>query len=128
MGLEGISAGLHATVLLCCCVAAGPADVVLALHACGSRFTSKPYVASGAYIGRQSNYCAGCRYNPAERTGDAACPYTTLYWHFISRHEKTLAANPRTALMAKNLQKLSSEELAGIAKRAAVLLKDLEAL
>jgi len=30
--------------------------------------------------------------------------------------------------MAKNLQKLSSEELAGIAKRAAVLLKDLEAL
>ncbi len=105
-----------------------PNTAGMALHACGSRFTSKPYVASGAYIGRQSNYCAGCRYKPAERTGDAACPYTTLYWHFISRHEKTLAANPRTALMAKNLQKLSSEELAGIAKRAAVLLKDLEAL
>ena len=85
-------------------------------------------MASGAYINRQSNYCAGCRYDPTRRTGENACPFTTLYWHFISRHEKTLAANPRTALMAKNLQKLSSAELAGIAKRAAVLLKDLEAL
>lgn len=36
MGLEGIHIGVHATVLPCCCVAAGPADVVLALHACGS--------------------------------------------------------------------------------------------
>ena len=105
-----------------------PNTAGMALHACGSRFTSKPYVASGAYIGRQSNYCAGCRYDPAQRTGDSACPYTTLYWHFIARHEKTLAGNPRTALMAKNLQKLSSEEKAGIAKRAAVMLKHLEAL
>jgi deoxyribodipyrimidine photolyase-related protein len=105
-----------------------PNTAGMALHACGSRFTSKPYVASGAYVSRQSNYCAGCRYDPAQRTGDSACPYTTLYWHFISRHEKALAGNPRTALMAKNLQKLGSEEQAGIAKRAAVLLKNLDAL
>ncbi len=105
-----------------------PNTAGMALHACGSRFTSKPYVASGAYIGRQSNYCSGCRYDPAQRTSDDACPYTTLYWHFIARHEKTLAANPRTALMAKNLQKLSDEERAGIAKRAAQRLKHLESL
>jgi len=105
-----------------------PNTAGMALHACGSRFTSKPYVASGAYIGRQSNYCSGCRYDPAQRTSDAACPYTTLYWHFIARHEKALASNPRTALMAKNLQKLSSEERTGIAKRAALMLKNLESL
>ncbi len=105
-----------------------PNTAGMALHACGSRFTSKPYVASGAYIGRQSNYCSGCRYDPARRSGDAACPYTTLYWHFIARHETTLAANPRTALMAKNLQKLSEEDRAGIAQRAAQILKNLESL
>ena len=105
-----------------------PNTAGMALHACGSRFTSKPYVASGAYIGRQSNYCGGCRYNPAQRTGKEACPFTTLYWHFIARHEKTFAANPRTALMVKNLQKLDDADRAGIAKRAAQILKELESL
>ncbi len=105
-----------------------PNTAGMALHACGSRFTSKPYVASGAYIGRQSNYCNGCRYDPARRTGDDACPYTTLYWHFIARHEKNLASNPRTALMAKNLQKLSTTERAGIAERAAQMLGALDQL
>ena len=105
-----------------------PNTAGMALHACGPRFTSKPYVASGAYIQRQSNYCSGCRYDPAQRSSEAACPYTTLYWHFIAQHEKALAANPRTALMAKNLQKLSQQERAGIAKRAVQLLEDLESL
>ena len=34
----------------------------------GGRFTSKPYVASGA-VKRMSNYCDGCRYRPDTRTG-----------------------------------------------------------
>ncbi len=100
----------------------------MALHACGPRFTSKPYVASGAYIQRQSNYCSGCRYDPAARTGEAACPFTTLYWQFIDQHQSTLAANPRTALMAKNLQKLTDAERAAIRRRAAEMLEDLASL
>lgn len=105
-----------------------PNTVGMALHACGSRFTSKPYVASGAYIGRQSNYCSGCRYDPAQRTGEKACPFTTLYWNFIERHENTLSSNPRTALMAKNLHKLSADERLGIEQRAAQMLDKLESL
>lgn len=105
-----------------------PNTAGMALHACGSRFTSKPYVSSGAYLNRQSNYCSGCRYDPAQRTGEKACPYTTLYWHFIARHEKNLSANPRTALMSKNLQKLSETERAGVGKRAAQILDNLESL
>ena len=83
-----------------------PNTAGMALHACGSRFTSKPYVASGAYISRQSNYCSSCKYDPTKRIGEQACPYTTLYWNFIERHEATLSSNPRTALMTKNLQKI----------------------
>lgn len=105
-----------------------PNTAGMALHACGPRMTSKPYVASGAYIHRQSNYCSGCRYDPARRTGDAACPFTTLYWHFIERHERNLANNPRTALMAKNLQKLGTEERTAIRARAVQMLSALDDL
>ena len=105
-----------------------PNTAGMALHACGPRFTSKPYVASGAYINRQSNYCTGCRYDPTRRTGDNACPFTTLYWHFIDRHEATLAANPRTALMAKNLQKLDGAERQAIQIRATQMLASLDEL
>ncbi len=105
-----------------------PNTAGMALHACGPRFTSKPYIASGAYIQRQSNYCSGCRYDPARRTGEQACPFTTLYWHFVDHHERSLAANPRTALMAKNLQKLGDDERSAIRRHAAELLDDLDAL
>ncbi len=105
-----------------------PNTAGMALHACGPRFTSKPYIASGAYIQRQSNYCSRCRYTPAQRTGETACPFTTLYWHFIERHETALAASPRTALMAKNLQKLDANERAAIRRRAAEILENLDSL
>ncbi len=105
-----------------------PNTAGMALHACGPRFTSKPYVASGAYIKRQSNYCTGCTYDPAKRSGEAACPFTTLYWHFIDKHEQSLKINPRTALMAKNVQKLSEDERVAIRTHAANLLENLDGL
>lgn len=82
----------------------------MALYANGGRFTSKPYAASGAYIQRMSNHCQGCRYRPTVRTGATACPFTTLYWDFLRRHEAELAGHPRTALMVKHLQRMSPEE------------------
>jgi deoxyribodipyrimidine photolyase-related protein len=85
-------------------------------------------VASGAYINRKSNYCSGCRYDPAQRTGDTACPFTTLYWNFIDKHEATLSVNPRTALMAKNLQRLDTAEREAIRIRAGQMLAGLNKL
>jgi deoxyribodipyrimidine photolyase-related protein len=82
----------------------------MALYADGGRFTSKPYVASGAYINRMSNYCAACKYKPEKKIGDDACPITTLYWNFLDKHEIEFANQPRTALMVKNLQRLSEQE------------------
>ena len=98
----------------------------MALYANGGRFTSKPYAASGAYIHRMSNYCAGCRYDPAKKTGDDACPLTTLYWNFLDRHEAELGGSPRTALMVKNLQRLSAEERAAVRVRSEELLGRLD--
>jgi deoxyribodipyrimidine photolyase-related protein len=100
----------------------------MTLFANGGRFTSKPYIASGAYIQRQSNHCAGCRYAPTQRSGPAACPFTVLYWHFLDRHEAALAANPRTALMAKNVARLAPAEREKVRTEAARVLAQMESL
>ena len=85
----------------------------------GGIMASKPYAATGKYIDRMSNYCKGCRYNPANRLGDDACPFTTLYWDFLGQHEARLSKNPRMALQVKNLIRLSVDERHNISKRAA---------
>ena len=81
---------------------------------------SKPYIASGKYIQRMSggSLCAACRFDPAQRTGARACPYTTLYWDFLLRHEARLAANPRTVMQVRNLARLSADERARIQAQA----------
>lgn len=94
----------------------------MALYADGGGFTSKPYLASGAYISRQSNYCQGCRFKPDRRVGADACPFTTLYWAFLIRHEAELRGNARTALMAKNVTRLGEAERAEILERAGRVL------
>jgi deoxyribodipyrimidine photolyase-related protein len=87
-------------------------------YADGGVMASKPYAATGAYIARMSNHCAGCRFDPAKKTGDDACPFTTLYWDFLLRHETLLAANQRMALQVKNLARLKPGEIAAIRSRA----------
>jgi deoxyribodipyrimidine photolyase-related protein len=67
---------------------------------------SKPYAASGKYIQRMSNHCKGCRLDPALSVGESACPFTTLYWDFLLRHEDLLKKNPRMAMQLKNLARL----------------------
>jgi deoxyribodipyrimidine photolyase-related protein len=92
----------------------------MGLHADGGRLASKPYAASGRYIQRMSTYCKGCRYDPALRTGPRACPFTTLYWNFLDRHEAVLRGNPRMALMLAHLDKLDAGERQAIAAAALV--------
>jgi deoxyribodipyrimidine photolyase-related protein len=84
----------------------------------GGLMSTKPYIATGKYIKRMSNYCAGCRYRPEKRIGEDACPFTTLYWDFLLRHEKLLAANPRTLLQVRNLRRLDATERRKIRRAA----------
>jgi deoxyribodipyrimidine photolyase-related protein len=109
-----------------------PNVIGMALYADGGRFTSKPYVASGAYIQRMSNHCERCMYAPTPKdvakTGKPSCPFTVLYWHFLDKHEAALAANPRTALMAKNVARLGAEERRRLREDAQALLARADSL
>ena len=100
----------------------------MALYANGNRFTSKPYVASGAYIKRMSNYCSSCKYKPELKTGTNACPITTLYWNFLIKHHETFKQNPRTALMAKNVERFEQSDIQAIQSHAKHLLNHLDSL
>jgi deoxyribodipyrimidine photolyase-related protein len=84
----------------------------------GGIMASKPYAATGKYIDRMSNYCAGCRFDPAKSVGEEACPFTTLYWDFLIRHEALLATNQRMALQVKNIARLKPTERTAIQARA----------
>jgi deoxyribodipyrimidine photolyase-related protein len=105
-----------------------PNTAGMALYANGGRFTSKPYIASGQYIDRMSNYCEGCEYRPQDRTGPSACPFTTLFWAFLDRHEDSLQANPRTAPMVRNLARLSPGERDAVRQEARRMLSQLDTL
>lgn len=78
---------------------------------------SKPYAASGAYINRMGDYCKGCAYSPKSFAGDDACPYTTLYWDFLIRHENTALASTRLSTNYLALRGKTAADRLAIAER-----------
>lgn len=72
-----------------------PNTIGMSQFADGGRLGSKPYAASGAYINKMSDYCAGCRYDVKAKTGPDACPFNALYWDFLARNDAKLRANRR---------------------------------
>ena len=95
-----------------------PNTLGMSQFADGGVLASKPYAASGKYIQRMSNHCKGCRYDPALSVGASACPFTTLYWDFLLRHEPMLSANPRMGMQVKNLARLSADQRSAIVAQA----------
>lgn len=96
-----------------------PNTLGMSQYADGGVMASKPYCASGKYIQRMSNYCSNCKYDPAESTGSKACPFTTLYWDFLLRHEERLARNQRLKMQLRNLDRLSAAQKSAIQVQAA---------
>ncbi len=87
----------------------------------GGIMASKPYVASGKYIQRMSNYCASCRFRPDRKTGEEACPFTVLYWDYLQRHRNQLQSNRRMQMQLRNLDRLEEPTLRSIRARAAAI-------
>jgi deoxyribodipyrimidine photolyase-related protein len=102
-----------------------PNTVGMSQFADGGLLASKPYVASGAYINRMSNYCKSCRYDVKQRTGPDACPFNALYWDFIARHRGKIANNPRMGQMIRTYDKFDTAEQKRIAASAATFLASI---
>jgi deoxyribodipyrimidine photolyase-related protein len=99
----------------------------MSLHADGGLMATKPYAAGGAYLKRMTGHCAGCRFDPKQRTGDSACPFTTLYWDFTARHHARLAGNARTAQAARGWLRFDADEQQRIRERAATVAAGIAA-
>lgn len=95
-----------------------PNVIGMGLNADGGRTATKPYIASANYINKMSDYCKGCRFKQAARTGDSACPFNYLYWNFVLEHEETLRRNPRTSRSALGLRNFDDAERAAIRAHA----------
>jgi len=101
-----------------------PNVIGMGVHADGGRMMTKPYAAGGAYISRMSDYCKSCAFDPKKRTGDNACPFTTLYWDFLAEHHEEFAGNHRMAQQMAGLARLA--DLPQTRERAQVVLRGLE--
>lgn len=71
----------------------------MGLNSDNNTFATKPYICGSNYWLKMSDYSKG----PWCDVVDG------LYWQFVHRHRMMLAANPRTAMMPRNLDRLRSE-------------------
>jgi deoxyribodipyrimidine photolyase-related protein len=93
----------------------------------GGLMASKPYVSSASYINRMSDHCGGCRYDPAKRTGETACPFNYLYWSFLDDiRQGTLDVGQRMALVLKALERIPPSELAAMQEERERFLTTIE--
>ena len=91
----------------------------------GGRMATKPYASGGAYIDRMSDYCKGCAFDRTKRVGDDACPFTTLYWDFMARHEPRFGRNPRVAQQVRAAFKLKDlDQVRERAREVTVMLRE----
>lgn len=97
-------------------------------YADGGIVATKPYVSSGSYINKMSNYCGSCHYNVKEKLGEKACPFNSLYWHFLDEKKQHFSNNQRMSMMLALLRKMKPEDLAATKEKAISILEDIESL
>ena len=101
-------------------------DVVgMGLNADGGTIATKPYIASANYVNKMSDYCSSCRYAKKARVGPDACPFNTLYWRFLLKHEEKLRANPRLGRNVLGLRHLDVDERRRVTSQGDRLIAEL---
>ena len=95
------------------------------LFADGGYLASKPYAAGGSYINKMSNYCKSCHYKVTKKTGESACPFNYLYWHFLAINRDKLNKNHRLTMMYKTYDRMSTEKKAVIEQDSEKFLASL---
>lgn len=104
-----------------------PNTVGMSQFADGGVIASKPYVSSGAYINRMSDYCKACRYKVSVKTGEDACPFNLLYWHFLDRHRDRFSGNARMGNMYRTWDRMDPDRRETVLRDAAAWLARLDA-
>ncbi len=87
-----------------------PNVAAMVLYADGGKLASKPYAASGNYINKMSDYCKECKYSVSKKTGEGACPFNPLYWHFMDRHRDRLEQNHRIGRIYSTWDRMGEEK------------------
>ncbi|MEM8980579.1 MAG: cryptochrome/photolyase family protein [Pseudomonadota bacterium] len=104
-----------------------PNVIGMSQFADGGIIASKPYVSSGAYIHKMSNYCKTCAYKVNQKTGEEACPFNLLYWHFLIRHRTRFEGNPRMAQMYRVFERMNEDRRETVLREADAWLAKLDA-
>ena len=104
-----------------------PNTIGMSQLADGGVIASKPYVSSGAYINRMSDHCKSCHYSVSAKTGDTACPFNLLYWHFLDRHRDRFSNNPRMGNMYRTWDRMDADKRKTVLAEGDALLARLDA-
>jgi len=104
-----------------------PNVVGMSQFADGGVIASKPYVSSGAYINRMSDYCKSCHYKVSRKSGEGACPFNLLYWHFLDRHRDRFEGNARMGNMYRTWDRMDADHRKTVLREAGVFLDRLGA-
>ena len=93
-------------------------------YADGGLIATKPYVSSGSYINKMSNYCKDCHYKVSKKTEEDACPFNSLYWNFLDEKREYFEDNQRMSMMLSTLDKMDRDKLQALKKRANKIIKN----
>lgn len=103
-----------------------PNTIGMSQFADGGLLASKPYMSSGNYINKMSDYCQNCAYDVREKTGSTACPFNALYWDFLDRNQDLLGNNPRLGQPYATWKRMDDRKKQDLRGSAASFLSQLD--
>lgn len=103
-----------------------PNVIGMSQFADGGVIASKPYVSSGNYIAKMSNYCKGCHYDVKQKTGEGACPFNLLYWHFLDRHRDRFESSGRMGNIYRTWDRMDEDKRKTVLREGQALLDQLD--